>query len=121
MITFLLVTCVVMLGLGLVSYLSEKRVNTSKEASALSLLPGDIKYESPNGRFRFFFPITLRDAGALLYVLTREWYSLRAIPLLLHVLPKAWAVRKALQCHRRVSPRELRSWISYRPVAKSVA
>ena len=58
MITFLLVTCVVMLGLGLVSYLSEKRTNTSKEASALSLLPGDIKYKSPSGRFRFYFPIT---------------------------------------------------------------
>ena len=24
----------------------------------LSLLPGDIKYESPSGRFRFYFPIT---------------------------------------------------------------
>jgi hypothetical protein len=58
MITFLIVTCVVMLGLGLVSYLSEKWVNTRKEASALSLLPGDIKYESPSGRFRFYFPIT---------------------------------------------------------------
>jgi hypothetical protein len=27
------------------------------EASALSLLPGDIKYESPNGKFVFHFPI----------------------------------------------------------------
>jgi hypothetical protein len=58
MITFLLVTLIVMLGLGLVSYLSEKRLNTSKGASALSLLPGDIRYESPNGRFRFYLPIT---------------------------------------------------------------
>lgn len=58
MITFLIVTCVVMLGLGLVSYLSEKRVKASKEASALSLLPGDIKYESPSGKFRFYFPVT---------------------------------------------------------------
>jgi hypothetical protein len=24
----------------------------------LSLLPGDIKYESPRGNFRFYFPIT---------------------------------------------------------------
>jgi len=24
----------------------------------LSLLPGDIKYESPSGNFRFYFPIT---------------------------------------------------------------
>ena len=27
-------------------------------AHMLSLLPGDIKYESPSGNFRFYFPIT---------------------------------------------------------------
>ena len=59
MITFLLITGIVMLALGLVSYASSKRAaHTSNDASALSLLPGDIKYESPNGRFRFYFPIT---------------------------------------------------------------
>ncbi len=70
---------------------------------------------------RFFLQITLRDAGALLYVLTRERSSLRGIPLLLNAVPQAWAVRKALQRHRRISPRELRSWISYRPVARPIA
>ncbi len=41
------------------SYVSSKRINhASAEASALSLLPGDIKYESPSGKFRFYFPIT---------------------------------------------------------------
>jgi hypothetical protein len=41
-----------------VSYVSSKRTNhASAEASALSLLPGDIKYESPSGKFRFYFPI----------------------------------------------------------------
>lgn len=40
------------------SYVSSKRTNhASTEASALSLLPGDIKYESPSGKFRFYFPI----------------------------------------------------------------
>lgn len=59
MVTFLIITGIVMLALGLVSYASSKRTaHTSDEASALSLLPGDIKYESPNGRFRFYFPIT---------------------------------------------------------------
>ncbi len=50
MITFLITTGVIILALGLVSYVSSKRTtHTSDEASALSLLPGDIKYESPSG------------------------------------------------------------------------
>lgn len=59
MIAFLVTTAMVMLVLGLVSYLSSKRSShRSGQASALSLLPGDIKYESPGGKFRFYFPIT---------------------------------------------------------------
>ena len=58
MVTFLVTVGIVMLALGLVSYLSSKRSNhRSGEASALSLLPGDIKYESPGGNFVFYFPI----------------------------------------------------------------
>ena len=43
MITFLLMTCIIALALGLVSYVSSKRSNRTPEASALALLPGDIK------------------------------------------------------------------------------
>jgi hypothetical protein len=58
MTNFLLITGIVMLALGLVSYASSKRAaHTSNDASAVQL-PGDIKYESPNGRFRFYFPVT---------------------------------------------------------------
>ena len=53
MITFLLMTCIIALALGLVSYVSSKRSNRTPEASALTLLPGDIKYESPSGRVHF--------------------------------------------------------------------
>jgi GT2 family glycosyltransferase len=67
---------------------------------------------------RFFLPITLRDLGALAYVLVREPSSLRAFPVLLKALPRAWSVRKALQRHRRVSASELRSWFAYSPVAR---
>jgi hypothetical protein len=36
-----------------------KRTNhAAHDGHVLSLLPGDIKYESPSGRFRFYFPIT---------------------------------------------------------------
>ena len=59
MITFLLTTGIIMLALGLVSYVASKRSNDKNDqASALSLLPGDIKYESPGGGFTFYFPIT---------------------------------------------------------------
>ena len=59
MTTFLLMTGIIMLALGVVSYVSRKRPgHTSDGASALSLLPGDIKYESPSGKFVFHFPIT---------------------------------------------------------------
>jgi Protein of unknown function (DUF2905) len=50
-------TAIIMLGLGLVSYVSRKRSDRSDEASAVSLLPGDIRYESPSGNLLFHFPI----------------------------------------------------------------
>jgi Protein of unknown function (DUF2905) len=59
MATFLITAAVIMLTLGLVSYISGKRVDDPPSgAPMLSLLPGDIKYESPSGNFRFYFPIT---------------------------------------------------------------
>jgi len=65
-----------MLALGLVSYLSGKRsAERSDQASALSLLPGDIKYESPSGNFRFYFPITTSIVISI--ILTLVLYFLR--------------------------------------------
>ncbi|MGA7373984.1 MAG: DUF2905 domain-containing protein [Methyloceanibacter sp.] len=59
MATFLITAGVIMLTLGLVSYVSAKHANPpSHNGHMLSLLPGDIKYESPSGNFRFYFPIT---------------------------------------------------------------
>ena len=59
MATFLITATVIMLVLGLVGYLSGRRSDhMSPDGQMLSLLPGDIKYESPSGRFRFYFPIT---------------------------------------------------------------
>ncbi len=91
-------------------------------------LPAEINMHSFKNRFlmrvknmdigtyaRFFIPITFRDAAAVSYVLLREWSSLRAVPLLFHALPQAWAVRKALRHHRRASPKEIRSWFSNHP------
>ena len=59
MATFLITAAVIMLTLGLVSYFSAKRPNPPpQDGHMLFLLPGDIKYESPRGNFRFYFPIT---------------------------------------------------------------
>jgi hypothetical protein len=59
MATFLITAAVIMLTLGLVSNFSSKRTNQPpRDGHMLSLLPGDIKYESPSGNFRFYFPIT---------------------------------------------------------------
>ena len=96
-----------------------------------SILPADINMHSFKNRFllraknmdlgtyaRFFVPITIRDLGAVAYVLAREPSSLRAFPLAIRALPHAWAVRKALQRHRKTTAREIRSWFSYRAVSK---
>ena len=56
MAAFLLTTGIIMLALGLVSYVSSMRDHANDESSALSLLSGDIEYESPSGNFRFSFP-----------------------------------------------------------------
>jgi len=88
-------------------------------------LPADINMHSFKNRFllriknmdagtylRFFIPISVRDLGAMIYVLLREPSSLRAISLLLKSFPRAWAARKDLQKHRRISDKEIRSWFS---------
>jgi hypothetical protein len=76
MITFLVTTGIIMLALGLVSYVSSKRPNhRTDQASALTLLPGDIKYQSPSGNFRFYFPITTSIVISI--ILTLVLYFLR--------------------------------------------
>jgi len=58
MVKFLLTTATIMLALGLVSYISSRRSHDRASVrSAVSLLPGDIKYESRSGGFVFYFPI----------------------------------------------------------------
>lgn len=45
---------VISLTLGAIGYLAE---TTRGRAATLQLLPGDIKYESPDGRVRLYFPV----------------------------------------------------------------
>lgn len=59
----ILVTALIIgLTLGAIAYFTERRLGPDAGADAkppvYSLLPGDIKYESPTGNFRFYFPVT---------------------------------------------------------------
>jgi GT2 family glycosyltransferase len=80
-----------------------------------------VKNMDPGTYLRFFIPITLRDAAAILYVLLREHSSIPAFPLMIRNLPRAWAWRKSIQTKRRATSSEIRSWFSHTPVAKPVA
>jgi len=107
-----------------------RRVLPERRAS----LPAEINMHSLKNRFllrvknmdlgtyaRHFPAITARDLLALGYVALREQSSLRAFPLLIKALPGAWAARRALIHHRRVSPREIRSWFSDTPVSRPLS
>jgi len=75
MTTFLL-TIIIMLVLGVVSYVSSNRSSRSSyDQSALSLLASDIKYESPSGKFTFYFLITTSIVVSI--ILTLVLYFLR--------------------------------------------
>ena len=57
--TFLKIFIVTLLALAFVGWLADRRAATRRSdvTPGLSLLPGDIKYESPNGNVRVYFPI----------------------------------------------------------------
>jgi len=59
MATFLKIFIVVLLALAVVGWLADRRAaaNRPDVTPGLSFLPGDIKYESPNGNVRVYFPI----------------------------------------------------------------
>jgi Protein of unknown function (DUF2905) len=59
MITFLKIFVVVLLALAFVGWLADRHAaaNQPDVTPGLSLLPGDIKYQSPAGNVRVYFPI----------------------------------------------------------------
>jgi GT2 family glycosyltransferase len=69
---------------------------------------------------RFLIPITARDLAAIVYVVLRERTSLPAFSLLRKHLPRAWRLRCDMRHRRRITPREMRSWFSHRPVSTPV-
>jgi hypothetical protein len=57
--SFLKIFIVVVLALALIGWLADRRAaaKRSNVTPGLSLLPGDIKYESRSGNVRVYFPI----------------------------------------------------------------
>jgi Protein of unknown function (DUF2905) len=68
---------VVVLALAFIGWLADRRTaaKRSETARALSLLPGDIKYESPNGNVRVYFPIMTSIVISVLLTLILRFFG----------------------------------------------
>ena len=60
MIWILFTAAIIGLTLGGIAHLAQVlgRTDHNNKTPAYSLLPGDIQYESQDGRFKFYFPVT---------------------------------------------------------------
>lgn len=60
MFAIIATAAVIVLTLGAIAYAVERQRGPQdpEKQPVYSLLPGDIKYESPDGRFKFYFPVT---------------------------------------------------------------
>ena len=76
MSTFFLTAGIILLTLGAITYFAERRGGGDDgKAPGYALLPGDIKYESPNGNFRFYFPITTSIVLSIVLTLIMRFFS----------------------------------------------
>ncbi len=77
MSTFLLTAGIILLTLGEIAYFAEQRTDKDGEArqANFTLLPGDIKYESQNGNFKFYFPITTSIVLSIVLSLLMRLFS----------------------------------------------
>jgi len=74
---FLKIFLVVLLVLALISWLADRRAAARRPdvTPGLSFLPGDIKYESPNGNVRIYFPIVTSIVLSVLLTLILRFFS----------------------------------------------
>ena len=77
MTTLLLTFGITLLTLGAIAHFSEQRRGSGNESKTpgYALLPGDIKYQSPNGNFRFYFPITTSIVLSIVLTLLLRLFS----------------------------------------------
>jgi hypothetical protein len=77
MSTFIAVFIGVVLGLALIGWFLDRRADArrSNVTPGLSLLPGDIKYESPDGNVRIYFPIVTSIVVSIVVTLMLRFFS----------------------------------------------
>ena len=75
--TFIKIFIVLMLVLACIGWLADRRATdrSSNVTPGLSLLPGDIKYESPNGNVRIYFPIVTSIVLSVVLTLILRFFS----------------------------------------------
>lgn len=74
--TILLTAIIILATLGGLAYFAEKQhAGRDQPPPVYTLLPGDIKYESPNGNFRFYFPITTSIVLSIVLTLLLRLFS----------------------------------------------
>ena len=77
MSTFIAVFIGVVLGLALIGWFLDRRADARRNnvTPGLSLLPGDIKYESPDGNVRIYFPIVTSIVVSIVVTLMLRFFS----------------------------------------------
>ena len=76
MSTFFAIFIGTVLALAIVGWLTDRRATDRPEVTpGLALLPGDIKYESPSGNFRVYFPITTSIVLSVVLTLILRLFS----------------------------------------------
>ena len=77
MVALLEIFIVVVLVLAFIGWLADRRAAARKPnvTPGLSFLPGDIKYESPNGNVRIYFPIVTSIVLSVLLTLFLRFFS----------------------------------------------
>jgi len=77
MSTFLKIFIALVIVLAFIGWLADRRAAANKPnvTPGLSFLPGDIKYQSPNGNVRIYFPIVTSIVLSVLLTLILRFFS----------------------------------------------
>ena len=75
--TFLKIFITLVIVLAFIGWLADRRAAANKPnvTPGLSFLPGDIKYQSPNGNVRVYFPIVTSIVLSVLLTLILRFFS----------------------------------------------
>ena len=75
--TFLKIFIALVIVLTFIGWLADRRAAANKPnvTPGLSFLPGDIKYQSPNGNVRIYFPIVTSIVLSVLLTLILRFFS----------------------------------------------